>query len=248
MTGSPVGRALSCSPTESIGGSSSASFSRQSPTFSSKEEQWATLIPPGTGGGAKLRRACKEGDYKTTKNLIARGASVHSFDEAFERTPLHFAAMHGHIACAALLIEHGAAADPVDVSNLMPIHLAAEHGKAAMCQWLARTAGANVVARTPNGCTPLQYAVSNNHSQCALALLELMKEQKHLKIDNHPNRAALTSEALMRLIERGGPSPFDPFRDNYGNTAPELARAKGHTKLAEQLELAVSPTQYLRNP
>ena len=124
----------------------------------------------------QLRKACKDGEMAVVAALIGRGASVHSYDEAFERTPLHFAAQAGHRDICALLVKHGAAVDAVDISCVAPLHLAAERGYAGTCEWLCRSGGASVCAKTPSGSTALHYAANNNHRETAAVLLAVMKD------------------------------------------------------------------------
>ena len=214
---SPADSSFSDSSFASFASFSSSGVPRRS---HSKEDHWSALIPPGKGGGMALRKACKEGEFAAVQMLIGRGASVHSYDEAFERTPLHFAAQAGHKTICALLISHGASVDAVDISCVAPLHLAAERGYADVCEWLCRSGGANVCAKTPSGSTPLHYAANNNHTETASALLAVMKDDG--------------------FVRNTGVFAYDDFRNNWGATPPELAREKGHTQLAEKLEAEVA--------
>ena len=168
----------------------------------------------------QLRKACKDGEMAVVAALIGRGASVHSYDEAFERTPLHFAAQAGHRDICALLVKHGAAVDAVDISCVAPLHLAAERGYAGTCEWLCRSGGASVCAKTPSGSTALHYAANNNHRETAAVLLAVMKDDG--------------------FVRNAGEYAYDDFRNNWGATPPELAREKGHLRLAEMLEAEVA--------
>ena len=64
----------------------------------SREEHWQSLTLINMGGGPALRRACREGDESRVLELLAASASPHSYDEAFERTPLHQAAHNGCVS------------------------------------------------------------------------------------------------------------------------------------------------------
>jgi ankyrin repeat protein len=176
----------------------------------------------------KLRRACKEGHVMEIKRLISAGASVHSFDEAFERTALHYAAQHGHVECCAVLVQLGASVASIDLSGHQPLHLAAENGNAAVCGWLCTKGGADVCARTPNGSIALHYAANNNHKDVASLLVDLMKETGHLHA-------------------RGARRAYEALRNNYGQTPPELARERDHLRLADLLEKAVEVPEVMRD-
>lgn len=222
LGGQHMQRGGTVSPTDSFSSfTSGSSFS-----FHNREQQWLSLLPVGHGGGARLRRACKEGELAEAQRLINVGASVHSYDEAFERTPLHFAAQHGHLECCELLFRYGASVDCIDVSSHQPLHLAAERGHCDVCEWLCTEAGVDVCARSPNGSMALHYAAHNNHTELACVLLELMLENDH---------------ELRR-----GAKAFDRWRNNYGQSPLDLARVKGHARLADMLERVVEPPPELR--
>lgn len=175
----------------------------------------------------KLRRACKEGNITEIKRLIGAGASVHSFDEAFERTALHYAAQHGHVDCCTVLVQRGAPVASIDLSGHQPLHLAAENGHAAVCSWLCTEGGADVSARTPNGSVALHYAANNNLKDVASLLVDVMKEAGHLHA-------------------RGANRAYNTFRNNYGQTPPELARERGHLHLADLLDKAIEVPEAMR--
>ena len=114
---SPHGRATD-SPAESL---SSVASSGSHAAAGNRDEQWQLMIPPGQGGGMKLRRACKEGDVMEIKRLLQAGASVFSYDEAFERTALHYAAQHGHADCCAILVQCGASVASIGSQRLLQL-------------------------------------------------------------------------------------------------------------------------------
>ena len=177
----------------------------------------------------RLRRACKEGDVMEIKRLLQAGASVFSYDEAFERTALHYAAQNGHADCCAILVQCGAQVASIDLSGHQALHIAAENGNVAVCNWLCTRGGADLCARTPNGSVALHYAANNNHHEVASVLVDLMKEAGHL-----------------RVHKWGARSAYEAFRNNYGQTPPELARERGHLRLAEMLEKAVELRAHLQ--
>lgn len=61
-------------------------------------ELWAVLEPRGEN----------EGIDEIAEMLVVAGADVNRRDEVEHRTPLHYAAWHGHLRSAQFLLEHGA--------------------------------------------------------------------------------------------------------------------------------------------
>jgi len=196
--------------------------------LSADDEQWAashsTLMPLGQGGGSQLRRACRSGDASRVRRMLVSGASVDSYDEAFERTALHHAAHHGHTDCAILLVEFGADVEAVDLHHETPLHLAAERGHTDMIEVLCRVGGAELKRQSCNGCLPLHYAAMGNHGAAVALILAILKERREL--DGLGSATAfMNSDARL---------------NNWGLTPAELARSKGHTDVADQIDAIVS--------
>ncbi|XRB04892.1 ubiquitin [Pycnococcus provasolii] len=86
-------------------------------------------------------------------------------------TPLHLAAMRGHVKCIEILINAGA---NVDISPFphfkTPMHIAALNGHATAVQMLI-DAGAVVNAKDDEGATPMKSAAQNGHKECVKVII-----------------------------------------------------------------------------
>jgi ankyrin repeat protein len=64
-----------------------------------------------------LHRAAAVGDIDTLSRLLAEGHPLTHYDER-HYTALHHAVLHGELAAARWLLEHGAAVDAHDTANI----------------------------------------------------------------------------------------------------------------------------------
>ena len=106
------------------------------------------------------------------KALLKRGASRLATESSLHRTPLHFAAMRGHLSCSVLLLPKmtPAEVDATDVYGCTSLHLAAQHGSEKLCGVLLQ-AGARLDAKTLRGGTPLHVAQHEHPTNAALHAL-----------------------------------------------------------------------------
>lgn len=179
-----------------------------------------------------LRKACIEGRIMDARRLIDGGASVHACDEAFERQPLHHAAMHGHQYVVTMLCARGADPESTDLSDQRAMHLAAERGWDEVVSVLARECHANVLARSTNGRTALHHGAYMGHENVMDVLLECMSDR-----------------GLIRTVdvedEWGGPSrrkiDYRHLADNWGKTPLDLAIERGYANLVKLMEAPRGP-------
>ena len=109
-------------------------------------------------------------------------------------TPLHLAALNGHIKVVKNLIENGADINAKNINDDTPLHISARNGHSVITDMLIER-GANVNVTNKKGLTPLHKAVEGGYSEIVKLLLdssgeniECFKEEndinKLLKIDN----------------------------------------------------------------
>jgi len=108
---------------------------------------------------------------KKVKKLLERGADVNARDSEYGATPLHHAAVYGHLEVARLLIEKGADVNAVDGSLTTPLHWAAVGGHLEVARLLLEK-GADVNTGDREDCTPLHWAAFKGHLDVARLLIE----------------------------------------------------------------------------
>jgi len=216
-------------------------------TFRNSEERWhhqRMLALPTQGAGSRLRKFCREGDscYEKAVSLIMQGCNTSGADEAFERTPLHWAAWSGAVRIGEMLIDQGADMEADDLQSFTPMHLAAERGQSAFIALLL-TRGASTNARSTNGNTPIHYAANNNQAAAASKLLTAMH-------DKHPTNNEGLSPAdiaqakghvgLARSLEaaRGAAPKPEWHRPAFLGALPAPRRALAENDLARLPTLA----------
>ena len=85
-------------------------------------------------GITPLHVACKTGG-QFASILVGGGANIDSHDEG-QRTPLSYAAEHGHLNAVKLLCEHGASIDSIDELGQNILFYAASKGKTEVVSYL----------------------------------------------------------------------------------------------------------------
>ena len=126
----------------------------------------ATAPPPSPLADAAMRR-----DLATVRALLAKGAKVDAA-QGDGMTALHWAARHGEVEMAALLLR--AHANPKAVTRIggyTPLHVASEVGNGPIVVALLK-AGADPAALTTTGVTPLHLAALSGSVPVITALLD----------------------------------------------------------------------------
>ncbi len=79
-------------------------------------------------------------------------------------TPLHLAAMQGHLQCVQLLLDNKADINAQNDNNDTPLHLAVYRGQLACVQILVQHQ-ASLTIRNNNGETPAMLAAEKGHNE-----------------------------------------------------------------------------------
>ena len=166
-----------------------------------------TLDPEARHG---LIIAVAEPSLKVAEVLIqASGINVNFLNQANE-SALMYAALHGHLAAAKLLISKDA---DVNKTGWTPLHYAATNGHVEIMQLLLDN-HAFVDAGSPNGSTPLMMAAQYGSPQAVKILLDegaepLQKNEQGLTALDFARRASridaeqLIGEAIRRQQPKG---------------------------------------------
>jgi len=137
----------------------------------------AGVLPDGSPAGVfketPLHFACSFGQERMVKALLHRGASRTARD-SLQRTPLHEAALNGHLGCVRQLLGKPGAyklkpdeVNAADVDGWTSLHFAAQGGHTNICGVL-RAGGARLDAVARFGRTPLMVAQQLHPSNTAL--------------------------------------------------------------------------------
>ncbi|CAN2103758.1 ankyrin repeat domain-containing protein [Wolbachia pipientis] len=126
-------------------------------------------------GYTALYQAAGGGHYSIVEYLLSKGANVNFKIESDDpalcgSTPLCYAAMNGHVDVAKTLIQHGASTDVV-VNGYNLLRTAAMSDNPSMIEF-ALGFGASIDDCSPNGRTPLIFAVGENNYESVAFLLE----------------------------------------------------------------------------
>ncbi|CAH8480599.1 unnamed protein product [Schistosoma turkestanicum] len=118
--------------------------------------------------GKRLLDAAKNGDVDEVKNLINNGAPFTT--DWLGISPLHFAAMNGHLSSCEALLRAGISRDARTKVDRTPLHLAAQEGHADIVELLLRN-GADLSAKDMLRMTALHWAAERGHTPVVQMLM-----------------------------------------------------------------------------
>ena len=110
---------------------------------------------------SELLIAAKIEDAEKVKELLKKGANPNARTEGCW-TPLHWAALNGHLDVVKLLLEKGADLDAKSEGDWTPLHFAAASGKLDVVKFLLEK-GADPNARNKDGKRPVDVAREKGH-------------------------------------------------------------------------------------
>ncbi len=131
----------------------------------------SVVVVHGDAGPLSIADAAMRGDRQDVQALIKQGADVNA-PQGDGVTALHWAARHGDVELATMLVAaHANAKAETRFGAYTPLHLAAERGSAPIVSALI-AAGAVVDAKTSTGATALMFAAGAGDTQSTAALLD----------------------------------------------------------------------------
>ena len=151
---------------------------------------------------------------------------------------LCWAAEHGHLEIAKLLLANGANVNVKDEDNITALHLAAQNGHLEIAKFLVEN-GANVNVKDEDNVTALHLAAQNGHTGI-VSLLIANDVDIDVKISDGRTSLRIAAEKgyieiAKLLIEKG--ANVDE-KDNYGQT-PFCAAANKYEENSEMIRLLI---------
>ena len=183
----------------------------------------------------RLYEASVDGSVNSLKQLMKEDplalarASVTCFDE----TPLHIAAMLGHLDFAKALASHKPdmamiMTTAIDLQGRSPLHLASANGHIEIVNMLLSLNSNICLICDEDGRTPLHLAVMKGHVEVTRELIRARPEVTGHKLDHgetilHSSVRHNRLGALKMLVESVREAEFINARDDYGNTVLHTA-------------------------
>ncbi|XP_034700392.1 ankyrin repeat-containing protein BDA1-like [Vitis riparia] len=195
------------------------------------------------GRERRLYEASVTGSVNSLKRLIAKDpltlarAAVTCFNE----TPLHVAAMLGHLDFASYLLTHKPdMTRALDLRGRSPLHLASANGYVEMVNILLSSNPDACLIRDEDGRTPLHLAVMKGEVEVTRMLVGARPQVTRYKLDQgetilHSAVKQNRLGALKLLVELAGEVEFVNSKDDYGNTVLHTATALKQFETAKYL-------------
>ncbi|KAJ9688017.1 hypothetical protein PVL29_013977 [Vitis rotundifolia] len=195
------------------------------------------------GRERRLYEASVTGSVNSLKRLLAKDpltlarAAVTCFNE----TPLHVAAMLGHLDFASYLLTHKPDMTmALDLRGRSPLHLASANGYVEMVNMLLSANPDVCLIRDEDGRTPLHQAVMKGEVEVTRMLVGARPQVTRYKLDQgetilHSAVKQNRLGALKLLVELVGEVEFVNSKDDYGNTVLHTATALKQYETAKYL-------------
>ncbi len=173
----------------------------------------ATVVAGGLGvwlqaaAPAPVADAAMQHDTVTVRALLKQGADVNAA-QGDGMTALHWAAMHGDLELADVLLYAGANVRATSrLGRQTPLHVASQNGAGAVVKALIAR-GADVAAASSTGATPLMLAAQSGHVDAVTALLDAHADVNAVETANGQSAlmfaAAFDRAEVVRLLTARG--------------------------------------------
>eukprot|EP00798_Chlamydomonas_sp_ICE-L_P000711 gene711-biopygen458 len=164
----------------------------------------------------QLLQSSQEGRVNEVVSLLERGANVNCCNDY--GTPLHYAALYGHLECIKALLDSGAEVNKTNFFGFTPLHDAAGKGGVECIRALLNS-GAGVDTPDNYGNTPMHYAALYGQLECIKALLDSGAEVNRTNMFGfaplHDAAGRGGVECIRALLDSGAEVDTP---DNDGNT------------------------------
>ncbi|CAL5358672.1 unnamed protein product [Camellia sinensis] len=163
----------------------------------------------------------------------------------FDETPLHAAALHGHIDFTTQLLDlNSELAEVLDSTRSSPLHLASAKGHIDIVKVLVQAAPNMCTAPNRDGLNPLHLAAMNGKVEVMRELLQTSPRAATATVDQGHGETILhlcvkyhQMEALDLLVHtlKDEIQGFINATDDYGNTVLHLAVTNKHIQTVQHL-------------
>ncbi len=128
-------------------------------------------VARGSGKSKAIMLACQYGDEEEVRKTLLEVPWLARVSDTNGFTPLHVAALWGHVDIVQMLLKHKADPNAHNNAGMAPLHGAAMAGHMEVVQLLLEH-GAEVNAADNIGNTPLYFAAWDGHEAVAKLLLD----------------------------------------------------------------------------
>lgn len=197
------------------------------------------LLFGGICKAEEIHWAARKNNITEIKKLLKRSQGlVHERDIRQGRTPLHFAAEHGSLSAAEILIEEKADVNAATKKEgLTPLHLAAGNGHTPLVSLLLQH-GADKTIKDRSGKTPGDLAALANFAEVAQLLMTSEQASSlllHASVGNLAEVKELLAQKEVKVNEV----------DSSNNTPLLLAARNGHVAVVKTLILHKADLNHL---
>jgi ankyrin repeat protein len=156
----------------------------------------------GRRGRTQLHHCARNGLTTSVKRLLSiRNINVNMKDDESGSTPLHWAAMIGHVDIARLLLQNGANVNARSIGGNTPLHWAAYQGNVDILHLLVEN-GADLEAQDTDGWRALHRAAWMGH----LPFIQELISRYHVDINARLN----DGRTALWVARHGNPHAHPP--------------------------------------